>query len=410
MEKEKFITIRKYINDCKAKMVELETLLTSHPALAPENGGEGELEKAKALVDWLKKEGFAENQIHEIDAPDSRVKSGVRPNVIVTIPGESDDFAVWVMAHLDVVPAGDLKLWHSDPWQVVEKDGKLYGRGVEDNQQGLVSGVFAALAFVKNGIKPAHTVKLLFMADEEVGSNYGMIWLLHNTDIFKKNDLYLIPDGGDPKGETIEVAEKNILWLKVHVQGQQCHGSRPDQGKNACLAACELSLKMNGLQDVFCKKDPIFEPDYSTFQPTRRLSNVDGVNIIPGEDTFFMDCRILPCYSIKEVLDQVEICCAEIEKKHGVEVFYETVQESESPATAVDAPVVKKLAEAIKAVHGIDARTIGIGGGTVGAELRREGYSCVVWSTMDECAHMPDEYCVIENIVKDAETLAFLFA
>ena len=410
MEKEKFIKIRKYINDCKAKMVELETLLTSHPALAPENGGEGELEKAKALVDWLKKEGFAENQIQEIDAPDSRVKSGVRPNVIVTIPGESDDFAVWVMAHLDVVPAGDLKLWHSDPWQVVEKDGKLYGRGVEDNQQGLVSGVFAALAFVKNGIKPTHTVKLLFMADEEVGSKYGMIWLLHNTDIFKKNDIYLIPDGGDSKGETIEVAEKNILWLKVHVQGQQCHGSRPDQGKNACLAACELSLKLNGLQDVFCKKDPIFEPDYSTFQPTRRLSNVDGVNIIPGEDTFFMDCRILPCYSIKEVLDQVEICCAEIEKKHGVEVFYETVQESESPATAVDAPVVKKLAEAIKAVHGIDARTIGIGGGTVGAELRREGYSCVVWSTMDECAHMPDEYCVIENIVKDAETLAYLFA
>ena len=51
MEKEKFVEIRKYINDCKAKMVELETLLTSHPALAPENGGEGELEKAKALVD-----------------------------------------------------------------------------------------------------------------------------------------------------------------------------------------------------------------------------------------------------------------------------------------------------------------------------------------------------------------------
>ena len=96
MEKEKFVEIRKYINDCKTKMVELETLLTSHPALAPENGGEGELEKAKALVDWLKKEGFAENQIQEIDAPDSRVKSGVRPNVIVTIPGESDDFAVWM--------------------------------------------------------------------------------------------------------------------------------------------------------------------------------------------------------------------------------------------------------------------------------------------------------------------------
>ena len=398
-----------FIDNSKDKMVELESLLTSLPALAPENGGQGEDKKAAALTDWLLKNGFSSQQIVRFDAPDSRVESGKRPSLVVTIPGESDEHSVWVMAHLDVVPVGDLGLWKTDPWKVVEKDGKLLGRGVEDNQQGLVSAVFAALAFVKNGVKPAHTVKLLFMADEEVGSKYGVIWLLKNTDLFKKNDLYLIPDGGDPKGETIEVAEKNILWLKVHVKGKQCHGSRPDQGKNACLAACALSLELHNLQNVFNKKDSLFEPDYSTFQPTMRFSNVEGVNIIPGEDTFCMDCRILPCYSLEQVLSQVEICCAIIEEKYGVEVCYETLQMSESPATPVDSPVVKKLAEAIKSVHGLDARTIGIGGGTVGAELRREGYPCVVWSTMDECAHMPNEYCIIENIQKDAKTLVALF-
>ena len=398
-----------FIDNSKDKMVELESLLTSLPALAPENGGQGEDKKAAALTDWLLKNGFSSQQIVRFDAPDSRVESGKRPSLVVTIPGESDEHSVWVMAHLDVVPVGDLGLWKTDPWKVVEKDGKLFGRGVEDNQQGLVSAVFAALAFVKNGVKPAHTVKLLFMADEEVGSKYGVIWLLKNTDLFKKNDLYLIPDGGDPKGETIEVAEKNILWLKVHVKGKQCHGSRPDQGKNACLAACALSLELHNLQNVFNKKDSLFEPDYSTFQPTMRFSNVEGVNIIPGEDTFCMDCRILPCYSLEQVLSQVEICCAKIEEKYGVEVCYETLQMSESPATPVDSPVVKKLAEAIKSVHGLDARTIGIGGGTVGAELRREGYPCVVWSTMDECAHMPNEYCIIENIQKDSKTLVALF-
>lgn len=398
-----------FIDNSKDKMVELESLLTSLPALAPENGGQGEDKKAAALTDWLLKNGFSSQQIVRFDAPDSRVESGKRPSLVVTIPGESDEHSVWVMAHLDVVPVGDLGLWKTDPWKVVEKDGKLFGRGVEDNQQGLVSAVFAALAFIKNGVKPAHTVKLLFMADEEVGSKYGVIWLLKNTDLFKKNDLYLIPDGGDPKGETIEVAEKNILWLKVHVKGKQCHGSRPDQGKNACLAACALSLELHNLQNVFNKKDSLFEPDYSTFQPTMRFSNVEGVNIIPGEDTFCMDCRILPCYSLEQVLSQVEICCAKIEEKYGVEVCYETLQMSESPATPVDSPVVKKLAEAIKSVHGLDARTIGIGGGTVGAELRREGYPCVVWSTMDECAHMPNEYCIIENIQKDSKTLVALF-
>lgn len=399
-----------YINESKKEMVQLETLLTSYPALAPENGGQGESEKAAALVEWLKSQGIKEKQIEEFDAPDSRVKSGKRPNIVVTIPGEKNDYNIWVMAHLDVVPVGNLKLWNTDPWKVVEKGGKLYGRGVEDNQQGLVSAVFAGLAFIKNNIKPSHTVKLLFMADEEVGSAYGMIWLLHNTKIFGKNDIYLIPDGGDQQGITIEVAEKNILWLKINVKGKQCHGSRPDQGNNACLAACALSLKLNDLQNVFNKKDSLFSPDYSTFQPTMRLSNVEGVNIIPGEDTFFMDCRILPCYPIVQVLKEIEKRIAEVEKKYNVKITYETPQKSESPATPVDSAVVKKLAAAIKKVHGLDAKTIGIGGGTVGAELRREGFPCVVWSTMDELAHMPNEYCIIENIVKDALTLAELFS
>lgn len=399
-----------YINESKKEMVQLETLLTSYPALAPENGGQGESEKAAALVEWLKSQGIKESQIEEFDAPDSRVKSGKRPNVVVTIPGKKNDYNIWVMAHLDVVPIGNLKLWNTDPWKVVEKDGKLYGRGVEDNQQGLVSAVFAGLAFIKNNIKPSHTVKLLFMADEEVGSAYGIIWLLHNTKIFGKNDIYLIPDGGDKQGITIEVAEKNILWLKINVKGKQCHGSRPDQGNNACLAACALSLKLNDLQNVFNKKDSLFSPDYSTFQPTMRLSNVEGVNIIPGEDIFFMDCRILPCYPIAQVLEEIEKRIAEVEKKYNVKITYETPQKSESPATPVDSAVVKKLAAAIKKVHGLDAKTIGIGGGTVGAELRREGFPCVVWSTMDELAHMPNEYCIIENIIKDALTLAELFS
>lgn len=403
---EQLTKVSEFINNSERQMVELQTILTACPALAPENGGDGEYEKCNVLKKWLIDNGLTNIQCFE--APDSRVSSGVRPSIVVTIPGKSDDFSVWVMAHLDVVPPGEKSLWNSDPWKVVEKDGKLYGRGVEDNQQGLVSSVFASLALVKLGIQPEHTVKLLFMADEEVGSKYGIIWLLKNTNLFKKDDIIIIPDGGDEKGETIEIAEKNIMWLKVRVSGKQAHGSRPDQGNNACLAANDLSLKLHELQSVFDKRDSLFEPDYSTFQPTMRYANVDGVNIIPGEDVFCMDCRILPCYSLKEVLVEVNKSCKSVEAKYGVKVSYEIIQSSESPATPKDAPVVKMLAAAIKKTRNIDAKVIGIGGGTVGAELRREGYNAAVWSTLAECAHMPNEFCVIKNMKDDAFTLATL--
>lgn len=409
MTDSKFMTLQKYIRLQEREMVALESLLTSNPALAPENGGQGEIKKAEALIAWLKENGFSESSIERFDSPDNRVESKIRPNIVVTIPGESDEYSVWSMCHLDVVPVGEISLWQTDPWRVVEKDGKIYGRGVEDNQQGLVSSVFALLSLLKNGIKPSHTIKLLFMADEEVGSKYGIIWLLENTNLFRKNDIILIPDGGDEKGETIEVAEKNILWLKFHVKGKQSHGSRPDQGNNACVAANDLSMRLFALQKFFDKRDKLFEPDYSTFQPTMRYANVQGVNIIPGEEIFCIDSRILPCYSINQVLAKIEETIAEVESEYKVEICYEILQSSESPATSVDSPVVKKLSEALKSVQGIKARTIGIGGGTVGAELRRKGFDCAVWSTLDECAHMPNEYCVIENMEKDAETLAYMF-
>lgn len=401
--------LREFIKTHRSEYVELEKILTSHKALAPENGGDGELDKCEALQSFLVSHGI--KNLSRYDAPDSRAKGGIRPNLVATIDGESDEYSVWIMAHLDVVPAGDLSLWETDPWTVVEKDGKLFGRGVEDNQQGLVSAFAAAWAYTNLGIKPKHTVKLLFAADEEVGSHYGIIWLLKNTDLFKKNDLIIIPDGGDAKGETIEVAEKNIIWFEFTTIGKQCHGSRPDEGKNACLASCHLAVRLNReLKATFNKVDELFTPNYSTFEPTMRKANVEGVNIIPGSDVMCMDCRILPCYSCDEVISKVESVCNEVEKEFGVSISYRTLQKAQSIATPKDALVVKMLSESLKEAHGIDSKIIGIGGGTVGAELRNEGYNCVVWGTLDEMAHMPNEYCIIDNIIKDAETLAVFMA
>ncbi|MBR1614206.1 MAG: M20/M25/M40 family metallo-hydrolase, partial [Treponema sp.] len=139
-----FEKLKETINADIPNMVALEKLLTSIPAMAPESGGDGELEKCERLAEYLRSIGL--DKLERYDAKDGRVSSGIRPNMIATIEGEKSDYNIWIMAHMDVVPPGDLKMWDSDPWTVIEKNGKLIGRGVEDNQQGLVSGVFAAKA------------------------------------------------------------------------------------------------------------------------------------------------------------------------------------------------------------------------------------------------------------------------
>ena len=67
------------------------------------------------------------------------------------------------------------------------------------------------------------------------------------------------------------------------------------------------------------------------------------------------------------------------------------------------APVVQALKKAVKAVYKKDAKAMGIGGGTVAAVFRRAGFPAACWAKLDETAHQPNEYCIIDNMVGDAK-------
>jgi succinyl-diaminopimelate desuccinylase len=413
--KEKIFT---WIDNAANLAVELEAELTKRPAMSPDSGGEGELDKCEFLEAWLKAQGITQLERH--DSPDSRAKGGVRPNLIATLSGaatigSTGGNSLWIISHMDVVPPGEISLWKTDPWTAVElTDGRLgrrvVGRGAEDNQQGLVSSVLAALAFVKQGLQPRRTVKLLFSADEETGSVFGVEWMLQNCPgVFQKGDIALIPDSGDRKGESIEIAEKHILWMRFVTRGAQSHGSRPDHGINAHLAGANLVLQLHHrLSEKFGDHDELFDPDYSTFQPTKKEANVPNINTIPGEDVFCMDMRILPRYPIKTVLAEIDRIIGEVAAQHKVTIDYSIAQANESPATPMDAPLVKSLSAAISEVYGVNPRPVGIGGGTEAAFLRRKGIDCAVWTKTDESLHQPNEYALLENILGDAKVMALL--
>jgi succinyl-diaminopimelate desuccinylase len=403
-----------FIDNSTDLAVELETGLTKHPAIAPESGGEGELEKCLFRENWLRAHGIT--RLDRYDAPEKKKKNGIRPNLIATIDGSANENTgrLWILSHLDVVPPGEEKLWDSDPWTVTRKDDspgpRVIGRGVEDNQQGLVSSVIAALAFVNQGLKPSRTIKLLFAADEEVGSAFGIEWLVKNHGgLFSKNDMVLVPDGGDIKGECIEIAEKNILWMRFATHGKQTHGSMPDLGVNAFLAGADLAVRLyHELSAKFNKRDPVFDPDYSTFQPTKKDANVPNINTIPGEDVFYMDMRVLPCYSKDSVLAEVDRTKTEIEEKHHVTVEYAIEQSTQSKATDAKAPIVTLLSKAAAEVYSVKPRLVGIGGGTMAAYLRNIGIDCAVWTKTQETLHQPNEYAILANILGDAKVFALL--
>jgi succinyl-diaminopimelate desuccinylase len=409
MDKKLLKQIYDKIEGYRDEMVELQAKLTAIPALGPSNGGEGETKKAEFIKEWMEKEiGF--DTLEQHDSPDDRVPSGSRPNIVAVMKGKSSDKCVWVMAHLDIVPPGELSLWNSDPYTVKVEDGKIYGRGVEDNQHGMVAPLFALKALKELGIKPSRDVGLAFVADEETGSLHGIQFLLEKHNVFNAHDLIVVPDAGVPDGSMIEVAEKSIYWVKIETKGKQCHASTPAQGINAHRAAAHLITKIDKLYEIFDQKDEVFDPPISTFEPTKKENNVPNINTIPGDDVFYIDMRVLPGIALDEVHKTLEGMIREVEKQHGVTISISSPQREEAaPATPVDAPVVTALSTAIKDVHGVDARPMGIGGGTVAAFFRRAGIPAVVWSRIDELAHQPNEYTHIDNMAGDAKVFAHLF-
>lgn len=262
------------------------------PAIAPENGGEGELRKAEKLVETLKAVGF--DKIERYDAVDKRVPSGTRPNIVVYWNGKSDE-KLWIVTHLDIVPPGEESLWTlTKPFEPTIKDGRIYGRGSEDNMQSMIASIFAVKALKDLGIKPKRTVALAFVADEEQGSEYGIQHLI-KQDLFKPNDLIIVPDSGNEDGSFIEIAEKSALWFKIRTVGKQTHASRPATGLNAHRMGMRFALELDKLlHEKYSEKDEYFDPPETTIEPTKKDANVDAINIVPGEDVIYFDCRILP--------------------------------------------------------------------------------------------------------------------
>ncbi|MEE9116102.1 MAG: M20 family metallo-hydrolase, partial [Thermoplasmata archaeon] len=302
------------VENARDEMVKSLIEICKIPAVHPESGGDGESKRAEFLKGMIEKLGLP---VRSVDAPDDRVSSGVRPNLLVEVEGEQKK-RIWIVSHSDIVPEGDLESWETDPFDPVVKDGKVFGRGTEDNGQAVVASLYALWAVKEENEKTGLSCGLAIVADEETGSEKGIRYLL-KQGIFDPDDLILVPDFSSPKGDEIEIAEKNILWLRVKTTGRQAHGSLPDKGINAHRAGATLMLRADKeLHAKYDHKNDMFDVPVSSFEPTKKESNVPNINTIPGEDVFYFDCRILPDVSPADVKQMERTLADEVENEYKV--------------------------------------------------------------------------------------------
>ncbi|MBI0584799.1 MAG: M20 family metallo-hydrolase [Methanomassiliicoccus sp.] len=396
------------VEDHRDEMIKQMTAMLRIPAMGPENGGQGEVERSLFIHDLLHHIGF--NDVRTYNAPDERVEPKKRPSIIARKQGRSDR-TVWIVSHMDTVSPGDEKAWTYPPFDGTVVDGKLYGRGSEDNGQAVISSMFAAQALLDQGLDPELSLGLAIVADEEAGSDYGIKYLLKQK-IFGPDDLFYVPDAGEADGSVIEVAEKSIIWFRVSVKGKQIHASTPKKGLNALRVGSELLLFLSQqLSGHFPAEDPLFYPSGSTFEPTKRMANVENINTIPGEDITFFDIRLLPLYDPEECVKVAKEVGELFERRTGAVITIDAIRiDPAGKASRTGGEGAKALITAVDRVLGVRPRMMGIGGQTCANWFRQEGLDAYVWETLDEMAHQVNEYTRVDNLVNDAKVFAVLLA
>ncbi|WNF45892.1 acetylornithine deacetylase [Pseudomonas sp. SG20056] len=223
-----------------------------------------------------------------------------KANLYATI-GPTDRGGVLLSGHSDVVPV-DGQAWTLPPFELSERDGKLYGRGTAD-MKGFIACVLAAVPrFLAQPLRlPVH---LAFSYDEEVGC-LGVRSLL--ADLQQRSNKPVLCIIGEPTELRPVLGHKGKLAMRCQVQGAACHSAYAPQGVNAIEYAAKLINRLGEIGQRLSaveRQDARFDPPYSTVQ-TGLISGGRALNIVPADCQFDFEVRALPSDDPQQVAEEL---------------------------------------------------------------------------------------------------------
>ena len=223
-----------------------------------------------------------------------------RANLLVRIgpPGQA---GLLLSGHIDVVPAGDLSLWESPPFEPRIREGKLYGRGASDMKSAVAALVKAIENYKSSKLKRG--IIFAATAGEEIGCD-GLRALISDGKIKERDALYGII--GEPTDLKVVRAHKGGTVFRITFHGKSAHSSRPELGINAIENASRFILEVAGLRE---RLREIVDPDLGpSVISTTMINGGTKENVIPEKCQIIVDCRRIPSHSdtyIKSELDKI---------------------------------------------------------------------------------------------------------
>jgi succinyl-diaminopimelate desuccinylase len=294
--------------------------------------------------------------------------------------------------HTDVVPAGPLEQWHSDPFTPAIRDGVLYGRGAADMKSGLAAMVTAIEAYLAGRTQQRGSIALLITSDEEGPSVDGTKRVVETLMARGERIDWCVvgePSGEQRTGDTIKIGRRGSLSGRLTVHGVQGHVAYPQRAENPVHALAPALAELVARR--WDEGSEHFPP--TSFQVSNLNAGTGAPNVIPGELQARFNLRYAPVQTVAALRSAVE----EILRRHKVRYTLEWYGAGE-PFYTPPGRLVSELAAAVKQIAGAAPALSTSGGTSDGRFIARLGAEVVELGVPNASIHKVNEGVRVADI------------
>lgn len=301
--------------------------------------------------------------------------------------------------HTDVVPAGDLKQWQSEPFQPEVRDGRLFGRGAADMKGSIAAMVTACERFITDNPEYPGSIAFLITSDEESIAVDGTRRVIETLQARNESIDYCIvgePSSNEVLGDIIRNGRRGSLNGTLTVHGTEGHVAYPD------LASNPIHHFMPALAEL-CAVEWDQGNDY--FPPTSfQISNIhagEGTNnVVPGEMKALFNFRFSTEVTSELLQQQTEA----ILNRHYSDYSIEW-QLSGNPFITEEGILTEAVKQAVYAVTRVETELSTGGGTSDGRFIAPAGAQVVEIGPCNKTIHKANE----EVLVDDLERLSQIY-
>jgi succinyl-diaminopimelate desuccinylase len=405
----------KAIDERRDELVELTRALIGFPTVNPP--GEAYRPCAEFIGERLRARGFDVNYIRALGTPGDDERHP-RVNVIARRDGAAAGPCVHFNSHIDVVQSG--AGWTFDPFAAVVRDGRVYGRGACDMKGGLAASIIAVESLLDSGAPWPGTLEISGTVDEESGG-FGGVHYLAERGWFSPPRVHHVIIPEPLNVDRVCIGHRGVWWAEIETHGRMAHGSMPFLGDcavrhmNAVIDRFERDL----YPKLAARRTDMPVVPSGARHSTLNINSLHGglseapgypAPLVPDSCRMVIDRRLLIEESIDGVKAEMRAVLDQLaSERAGFRYSLRDIFEVRPTMTDRGGPVARSTAAAIRHVMGREPEFVCSPGTYDQKHIDRVGKlkDCIAYGPgILDLAHQPDEYVVIDDMVKSAQVMA----